>query len=66
MSSRINLNEMLIEAQPFWRERPFINPDKALVKYELPLKKNFMDRFHQSSTITENEKPLSPSIDYRT
>lgn len=45
MSVDISLNSLQYEAVPFVRNRPFINPDKAIVKNELPFTKNFQDRF---------------------
>ena len=32
MSDRIVLNAYQLEARPFWKSRPFINPDKALIR----------------------------------
>jgi|GEM_PF-1524544 len=65
MSSQINLNKMQIEARSFFTDRPFINPDKALVQYELPLKKNFRENLNR----TQNQSMLNAEelsfIDYR-
>ncbi len=65
MSSQINLNKMQIEARPFFTDRPFINPDKALAQYELPLKKNFLESLRRPQNPFAPDSDKQSVIDYR-
>ncbi|MBC8205135.1 hypothetical protein ISS30_07510 [bacterium] len=60
MSDRISLNKLQYEAVPFFKQRPFINPDKAVVKHEMPFKENYRDRF----TIGSNGDTAAYSHDF--
>jgi len=41
MDSAIIITDNMLEAKPFFPDRFFINPDKQIIKYELPFKKAF-------------------------
>jgi hypothetical protein len=41
MSEMVHLDKFVLEAKPFWPDKPFINPDKALIRAELPMKENY-------------------------
>lgn len=45
MSDTISLNSLQREAKPFWLEKPFINPDKAILKPEMPFTQKYRDTF---------------------
>ena len=45
MSDRISLNSLQREAKPFWLPKPFINPDKAIMKPEMPFSQKYRDTF---------------------
>ncbi len=43
MSDRIVFNAYQREARPFWKSRPFINPDKAISRNAVQYKKKDQD-----------------------
>jgi hypothetical protein len=64
MESKIIINKNLLEASPFFPERPFINPDKQLVKYELPIDKNYRE-FQDKNNLFKNHLFTNTDFDIK-
>jgi hypothetical protein len=62
MTEIIRLDKNILEAKPFWEARPFINPDKALIQEESPLKRGIKDVFHFQEASTSKQASLAPEF----